>query len=99
MGIKYPTIISDKKLYKKTLDEPVSFKKDHGYSKILIFRNNTDLEELIDKAADRTEWQCLVDKLGETTGKVDDSDESTTETEVKLTMAFKAFKRVLLRIV
>ena len=30
---------------------------------------------------DRTEWQCLVEKLGETTGEVDDSDESTTEAE------------------
>ena len=30
---------------------------------------------------DGTEWQCLVEKLGETTGKVDDSDESTTEAE------------------
>ena len=40
--------------------------KDHGYSKILRLRNNTDLDELRDKAADRTEWQCLVEKLGET---------------------------------
>ena len=55
--------------------------KDHGYSKILRLRNNTDLDELRDKAADRTEWQCLVEKLGETTGEVDDSDESTTEAE------------------
>ena len=55
--------------------------KDHGYSKILRLRNNTDLDELGDKAADRTEWQCLVKKLGETTGEVDDSDESTTEAE------------------
>ena len=54
--------------------------KDHGYSKILRLRNNTDLDELRDKAADRAEWQCLV-KLGETTGEVDDSDESTTEAE------------------
>ena len=44
--------------------------KDHGYSKILRLRNNTDLDELRDKAADRTEWQCLVEKLGETTGEV-----------------------------
>ena len=29
----------------------------------------------------RVEWQCLVEKLGETTGEVDDSDESTTEAE------------------
>ena len=36
---------------------------------------------LRDKAADRTEWQCLVEKLGETTGEVDDSDESTTDAE------------------
>ena len=52
--------------------------KDHGYSKILILetvRNNTDLDELSNKAADRTEWQCLVEKLGETTGEVGDSDE------------------------
>ena len=34
--------------------------KDHGYSKILRLRNSTDLDELRDKAADRTEWQCLV---------------------------------------
>ena len=55
--------------------------KDHGYSKIIIIRlrNKTYLDELRDKAADRTEWQCLVEKLGETTGEVDDSDESTTE--------------------
>ena len=55
----------------------------HGYSKILRsrLRNNTDLDELRDKAADRTEWECLVEKLGETTGEVDDSDESTTEAE------------------
>ena len=32
-------------------------------------RNNTDLDELRDKAADRTEWQCLVEKLGETSGE------------------------------
>ena len=38
-------------------------------------RNNTDLDELRDKAADRTEWRCLVEKLRETTGEVDDSDE------------------------
>ena len=37
--------------------------------------------KLRDKAADRTEWQCLVEKLGETTGEVDGSDESTTEAE------------------
>ena len=55
--------------------------KDHGYSKILRLRKNTDLDELRDKAADRTEWQCLVEKLGETTVEVDDSDESTTEAE------------------
>jgi len=57
--------------------------KDHGYSEILRLRNNTDLDELRDKAADSTEWQCLVEKLGETrsTGEVDDSDESTTEAE------------------
>ena len=124
MGIKYPTIISNKKLYKKTGEEPVSltekkgrwrllghilrrdqqipanqamtyyFKqtnntgfrgkprttlptkldedlvkyfnkteqlKEHGYSKILRLRNNTDLNEVRDKAADRTEWQCLVE--------------------------------------
>ena len=48
---------------------------------ILRLRNNTDLDELRDKAEDRTEWQCLVEKLGETTGEVDDSDESTTEAE------------------
>ena len=36
---------------------------------------------LTDKAADRTEWQCLVKKLGETTDEVDDFDESTTEDE------------------
>ena len=35
----------------------------------------------LDKAADKTEWQCLVEKLGETTAEVDDSDESTTEVE------------------
>ena len=40
-----------------------------------------DLDELRDKAADRTEWQWLVEKLGETTDEVDDSDESTTEAE------------------
>ena len=38
------------------------------------------------KAADTTEWQCLVEKLGETTGEVDDSDESTTESEDYLTI-------------
>ena len=35
--------------------------KEHGYSKILRLRNNTDLNEVRDKAADRTEWQCLVE--------------------------------------
>ena len=39
------------------------------------------VEELKNKAADRTECQGLVEKLGEATGEVDDSDESTTETE------------------
>ena len=38
--------------------------KDHGYSKILRLRNTTDLDELRDKAADRTEWQGLVEILG-----------------------------------
>ena len=57
-------------------------KTDRGYSKILRLRNNTDLDELRDKAADRTEWQCLVEKLVDTTGEVDYSDESTTEAEV-----------------
>ena len=33
-------------------------------------------KNLRDKAADRTEWLCLVEKLGETTGDVDDSDEA-----------------------
>ena len=47
--------------------------KQKGYVK--------DIDELRDKAADRTEWQRLVKKLGETTGEVDDSDESTTEAE------------------
>ena len=47
-------------------------------SKILRLRNNTVLDEFRDKAADRTEWQCLVEKLEETTGEVDDSDKSTT---------------------
>ena len=28
--------------------------RDHGYNKILRLSNTTDLEELIDKAADRT---------------------------------------------
>ena len=46
-----------------------------------LWPNNTDLDELRDKAADRTEWQCFVEKLGETTGEVDDFDESTTEAE------------------
>ena len=55
--------------------------KDHGYSKILRLRNNTDLDELRDKVADRTEWQSLVENLGKTTGEVDDSDGSTTEAE------------------
>ena len=55
--------------------------KDHGYSKVLRLRNNTDLHELRDKSADRTEWQCLVEKLGETTGEVDVFDESITEAE------------------
>ena len=36
--------------------------KDHGYSKILRLRNNKDVDELRDKAADRTELQCLVEK-------------------------------------
>ena len=45
---------------------------------MLRLSNNTDLDELRDKAADRTERQCLVEKLGETTGELDDSDESTT---------------------
>ena len=36
---------------------------------------------LRDKAADRTEWQCLDEKLGETTGEEDDYDGSTTEGE------------------
>ena len=44
--------------------------KDHGYSKILRLRNNTDLDELRDKAADITEWQSLVEKLGETTSSL-----------------------------
>ena len=43
--------------------------------------NNTYLGEVRDKAADRTEWQCLIEKLGETTGEVDDYDESTAEAE------------------
>ena len=53
--------------------------KDHGYSKILRLRNNTDLDELRDKAADRTE--CLVEKQEEATGEVDESEESTTEAD------------------
>ena len=53
--------------------------KDHGYSKILRLRNSTVLEEF--KAADRTEWQSLLEKLGGATGEVDDSDESNTEAE------------------
>ena len=48
--------------------------KDHRFSKILRLRNTTDLDELRDKAADRTEWQGLVEKL-EATDEVDDSDE------------------------
>ena len=52
--------------------------KEYGYSKILRLRNDTELDELRDKTADRTEWQCLIEKI-ETTGEVDDSDESTTE--------------------
>ena len=55
--------------------------KDHGYSKIPRLRNTSDLVELRDKAADRTEWQSLVEKLGGATGEVDDSDESTSENE------------------
>ena len=48
--------------------------------KILRLRNNTDLDEFRNKAADRTEWQSLFEKLG-ATGEVNDSDESTTEAE------------------
>ena len=36
--------------------------KDLGYSKILRLRNTTDVDKLRDKAADRTEWQSLVEK-------------------------------------
>ena len=60
---------------------PVSIIEVFSRSDLLGIRNKTDLDELRDKAADRTEWQCLVEKLGETTGEVDDSDESTTEAE------------------
>ena len=57
--------------------------KDQGFSKILVlkFRNTTDLDEPRDKVVDRTEWQGLVEKLGEATGEVDDSNEPTTEAE------------------
>ena len=44
LGTKYPTIISNEKIYKKT-DE-----------KIPRLRNTTDLDELRDKAVDRIEW-------------------------------------------
>ena len=144
LGIRYPTIISNKKLYKKTEEEPISFTskksrwrllghilrrdknipanqamtyyfkqtnskgfrgkpritlpikldedlvmlnrknvhlRDHNYSKALRLINTTDLEELRGRAADRTEWQNLVEKIGETTGEVEDSDESSTEAE------------------
>ena len=33
----------------------------------------SSLEEFRDKAADGTEWQSLVEKIGEATGKVDNS--------------------------
>ena len=55
--------------------------RDHNYSKALRLKNTTDLEELRGRAADRTEWQNLVEKIGETTGEVEDSDESSTEAE------------------
>ena len=40
----------------------------------------SDQSANLDKAADRTEWQGLVEKL-EATGEEDDSDESITEAE------------------
>ena len=55
--------------------------QSNTYTKKLRLRNSTDLDELRDKAADRRIWQCLVEKLGETTGEVDDSEESSTEAE------------------
>ena len=51
---------------------------------VKYFRNNTDLEELRNKAADRTEWQSLVEKLGGATCKIDkveSSYESSAEAE------------------
>ena len=49
--------------------------KDYGYCIPVFFRGH----RIFATFTDRTEWQCLVEKLGETTGEVDDSDESTTE--------------------
>ena len=44
--------------------------------KFLRLRRTTDIDKLRDKAADRIEWQCLVEKLGGATDDVDDSNES-----------------------
>ena len=51
--------------------------KDHGYSKILKLRNNTDLDELEIKQNIEQNGNVLLKNLGETTGEVDDSDETT----------------------
>ena len=53
--------------------------KDRGYIGKYLDLKKIDLDEL--KAADKTEWPCLVEKLGETAGEVDDSDKLTTEAE------------------
>ena len=54
----------------------------HPVSELQLYRVKLyTLDEFRDKAADRTEWACLVEKLGETTSEVDDFDESTTEGE------------------
>ena len=73
--------------------------KDQGYSKIVRLRNTTDLDDFRDKTADRTEWQGLVEKLGEATGKVDYSDESTMEAEdyYYFIVAFCAWFNVLMK--
>ena len=41
-----------------------------------------DLEVLRDKAANRTEWQDLVEIMGDVTGDVEESDDSSTEAEL-----------------
>ena len=56
--------------------------RDHNYFKVLRLLNMKDLEVLRDKAADRTEWQDLVEMMGDVTGDVEESDDSSTEAEL-----------------